>query len=203
MNNIIVNQNLISPSKVVCIGRNYVEHIKELNNEMPEQAVIFVKPNSALCSDIFSAGDETIHYESEISFVIENGEISAVGFGLDLTKRAVQSQLKSKGLPWERAKAFDRSAVFRGFVSFSGKVEELSLQLVINGQLAQQANVELMIYKPRQIIKEVTAFMSFNDGDILMTGTPKGVGNISVHDCFIGRIFEGDKLLIEQEWIVK
>ena len=203
MNNIIVNENLISPSKVVCIGRNYVDHIKELNNEMPDQAVIFVKPNSAICSDIFSVPNETIHYEGEISFIMQSGKINAVGFGLDLTKRAVQSQLKSKGLPWERAKAFDKSAVFSEFVSFSGKVEDLSLQLVINGQLTQQANVDLMIYKPLQIIEEVAAFMSFEDGDILMTGTPQGVGEVLQNDCFVGRIFDGDKLLIEQKWIVK
>ena len=203
MNNIVVNEDLVSPSKVVCIGRNYVEHIKELNNEMPDQPVIFVKPNSAIVSDIFCGADEPIHYEGEISFIIESGKISAVGFGLDLTKRALQSQLKSKGLPWERAKAFDRSAVFSEFVRFSGNVNELSLQLFINGQLIQQATVDLMIYKPLQIIEEVAAFMSFADGDILMTGTPKGVGALSKNDCFVGRIFDGDNLLIEQKWIVK
>lgn len=203
MNDIIVNKDLVSPSKVVCIGRNYVEHIKELNNEMPTQPVIFVKPNSAICSEIISGTDEAIHYEGEISFVIEDGKISAVGFGLDLTKRTVQSQLKSKGLPWERAKAFDKSAVFSEFVRFSGNIEDLSLQLVINGKLSQQADFALMIYKPLQLIEEVAGFMSFADGDILMTGTPKGVGELSKNDCFVGRIFAGDTLLIEQKWIVK
>lgn len=203
MNNITVNGRLVSPSKVVCIGRNYVEHIKELNNEMPDQAVIFVKPNSAVCSEIFSGCDEPVHYESELSFVIENGKISVVGFGLDLTKRALQSRLKAKGLPWERAKAFDKSAVFSEFVSFSGKLDKLSLQLSINDELLQQATVDLMIYKPQEIIDEVSSFMSFSDGDILMTGTPRGVGKLLQGDCFIGRIFDGDKLLIEQKWIVQ
>lgn len=203
MNNIIVNKNSVSPLKVVCVGRNYVEHIKELNNELPDRAVIFVKPNSAICSDIFSGRDEAVHYESELSFIIEKGKISAVGFGLDLTKRELQSQLKSKGLPWERAKAFDRSAVFSDFVSFSGNIDDLSLQLFINGVLTQQATVELMIYKPLQLVEEVATFMSFADGDILMTGTPKGVGELSKDDCFVGRIFAGDKLLIEQKWVVK
>jgi 2-keto-4-pentenoate hydratase/2-oxohepta-3-ene-1,7-dioic acid hydratase in catechol pathway len=188
---------------VVCIGRNYVEHIKELNNEMPERAVIFVKPNSAVCGEIFSVSDEPIHYEGEISFIIENGNIRAVGFGLDLTKRGLQSQLKSKGLPWERAKAFDRSAVFSDFVSFSGNIDDLSLQLFINGELTQQATVDLMIYKPLQLVEEVATFMSFAEGDILMTGTPKGVGELSKDDRLVGRIFAGDKLLIEQKWVVK
>ncbi len=200
---IIVNGKLISTSKVVCVGRNYVEHIKELNNEMPDQAVIFVKPNSAISCDIFSDPDESIHYEGEISFIIESEKISAVGFGLDLTKRDLQSKLKSRGLPWERAKAFDKSAVYSEFVSFSGKLEDLSLQLYINDILVQQADFDLMIYKPQQIIEEVASFMSFEDGDILMTGTPKGVGKVFLNDQFTGRIFSGDTLLIEQKWIVR
>ncbi len=203
MNHISVNGKLVTPSKVVCIGRNYVAHIQELNNELPEQAVIFVKPNSAIGTEIVSNSEEAIHYEAELSFVIDNNKITAVGFGLDLTKRGLQSRLKSKGLPWERAKAFDHSAVFSEFVPFSGELEELSLQLTINGQLIQQATVDLMIYKPLQLIDEVAGFMSFEHGDILMTGTPQGVGQVAVGDCFIGRIFAGDTLLIEQNWIAK
>ncbi|WP_369434541.1 fumarylacetoacetate hydrolase family protein [Psychromonas sp. MME1] len=100
MKNIIADGALLTPSKVVCIGRNYVDHIKELNNEIPEQAVIFVKPNSAICDEIFTDKVETIHYEAELSFMISNNKISAVGIGLDLTKRALQTKLKAKGLPW-------------------------------------------------------------------------------------------------------
>ncbi len=203
MNHISVNGKLVAPSKVVCIGRNYVAHIQELNNEMPEQAVIFVKPNSAIATEIISNSEEAIHYEGELSFVIENNKIAAVGFGLDLTKRGLQSRLKSKGLPWERAKAFDHSAVFSKFVPFSGDLEALSLQLTINGLLVQQATVDLMIHKPLQLIDEVAAFMSFEDGDILMTGTPKGVGQVAAGDCFIGRIFAGKELLLEQQWLVR
>lgn len=190
------------PSKIVCIGRNYVEHIKELNNEIPEQAVIFVKPNSAISHTIVSNQDEPIHYEAEISFIIEGNKISAVGFGLDLTKRGVQSNLKSKGLPWERAKAFDKAAVFSPFVAFSGDTENLSMQLLINEVLIQHADYTLMIHKPIEIITEVTSFMSFCDGDILMTGTPKGVGIVNQGDHFMGRIYHENKLLIEQHWTV-
>lgn len=203
MNTITINKELLAPSKVVCIGRNYAEHIKELDNEIPEQAVIFVKPNSAICAFIYSDLNEPIHYESEISFIMKNGVISAVGFGLDLTKRALQSRLKTQGLPWERAKAFDKSAVFSDFVSFSGNIDTLSMQLLINDKLVQQASVSLMIYKPLQIIKEVVSFMSLLDGDIVMTGTPKGVGELFADDCFVGRIFDGETLLIEKKWIVK
>jgi 2-keto-4-pentenoate hydratase/2-oxohepta-3-ene-1,7-dioic acid hydratase in catechol pathway len=200
MNKINLAGKSCAPSKIVCIGRNYVEHIKELNNQIPDQSVIFVKPNSAIAFQLVSRINEPIHYEAEISFVIENNKITAVGFGLDLTKRGVQSVLKSKGLPWERAKAFDKSAVFSHFVNFSGNIETLSMQLLINNELIQHADYDLMIHKPSEIIEEVSSFMSFCDGDILMTGTPKGVGVVLKDDVFIGRIFQGDRLLIEQQW---
>lgn len=203
MKQIKIDGKLCCPSKVVCIGRNYVEHIKELNNEVPTQAVIFVKPNSAISDRIVSNDLEAVHYEAEISFVINAGKISAVGFGLDLTKRALQSTLKAQGLPWERAKAFDNSAVFSEFVSFSGAVQSLSLQLLINDKLTQHANYDLMIHKPAEIISEVSRFMSFEEGDVLMTGTPKGVGQLFENDHFTGRIFQGDTLLIEQHWTVE
>jgi len=202
MNQIACAGKRYSPSKVVCIGRNYVEHIKELNNETPDQMVFFVKPNSAITGDIVSGSDEPIHYEAEISFIIEDNNIAQVGFGLDLTKRGLQSTLKSKGLPWERAKAFDKSAVFSQFVSFSGAVETLSLQLLINDMPIQHADYALMMNKPVDIIDEVSSFMSFENGDILMTGTPKGVGIAVQGDQFIGRIYQGETLLIEQQWTV-
>ena len=202
MKQIKIDGKSVYPSKVVCIGRNYVEHIKELNNEVPSQAVIFVKPNSAIFEQIVCHDSEPIHYEAEISFVIRAGQISAVGFGLDLTKRALQSRLKAQGLPWERAKAFDKSVVFSEFVGFSGDVQGLSLQLLINDKLTQHANYELMINKPADMINEVSGFMSFEDGDVLMTGTPKGVGPILRNDHFIGRLYSGETLLIEQHWTV-
>jgi len=202
MNQIKLAKKTVSPSKVVCIGRNYVEHIKELNNEMPDQAVIFVKPNSAICDEIVSGQDEPIHYEAEISFIIENNKITSVGFGLDLTKRGLQSALKAKGLPWERAKAFDKSAVFSPFEPLNGKLETLSMQLLINNQLIQHADFDLMIHKPNEIVNEVCTFMRFENGDILMTGTPKGVGVLNKGDQFIGRIFQGSTLVIEKSWVV-
>lgn len=200
MNHITCAGRTSTPSKIVCIGRNYVEHIKELNNEMPTQMVFFVKPNSAIGTQLCSAQPEAIHYEAEISFLIHEGKISAVGMGLDLTKRGLQSQLKAKGLPWERAKAFDNAAVFSDFVDFSEEVDALSMQLLINDQLIQHANYALMINKPQQIIDEVTSFMSFADGDILMTGTPKGVGVVNAGDKFTGRLFHKEQLLLEQSW---
>ena len=193
----------IYPSKIVCIGRNYVDHIKELGNEMPKEPVIFLKPNSAL-SDVINSGDlDVIHYESEISFVVSSGELAAVGFGLDLTKREIQNRLKSKGLPWERAKAFDGAAVFSEFVSIDGNIDDLRLELTINDRLIQQGGCELMINKPDAILSEVKGFLSFENGDVIMTGTPAGVGTVIAGDRFAGKIFEKDRLIVEAAWVVE
>ena len=202
MQSVLLNGKTITPSKVVCIGRNYVEHIAELNNEVPTEPVIFVKPNSAIAADIKTHAVDAIHYEAEISFIVENNQFIGVGIGLDLTKREVQSVLKSKSLPWERSKAFDASAVFSEFVSFEHQVDSLSLVLSINNQVIQQANYELMIYKPLQIVQAVNEFMSFETNDILMTGTPKGVGKVNQGDKFTGQIFDQGKLLLTQTWTV-
>ena len=135
MKSIKLDGKAIYPSKIVCVGRNYMAHIDELGNEVPDEPVIFLKPNSAISSEIYFNEDDAVHYEAEISFMVKSGKLCAVGFGLDLTKRELQSRLIANGLPWERAKAFDMSAVFSDFVSFSGIIQALSMALYINGQL--------------------------------------------------------------------
>ncbi len=203
MKNVKFKNENVCPSKIVCIGKNYTEHIKELNDEIPEQQVIFIKPNSSISNDIYSIKNDVIHYEGEISFLIKSGEINGVGFGLDLTKREVQSKLKAKGLPWERSKAFDKAAVFSEFIPFSGNINDLRLELYINGRLAQSGGCNLMINKPAQILNEIKSFISLEDNDIIMSGTPKGVGPIESGDRFHGKIFEGEKLIVESLWTVK
>ena len=203
MNGIRLGEQQLFPSKVVCIGRNYVAHIKELNNDTPDEMVFFLKPNSSISSKLtFPKGHESCHYEAELSFLIEEGKVTAVGFGLDLTLREVQSKLKAKGLPWERAKSFDNAAVFTQFKSFDGDINELSIQLFINDELKQDGNVSMMINKPYEIIKEANTFLSFEDGDILMSGTPKGVGEFKIGDKFLGRILYKNEIIIEKELIV-
>lgn len=203
MNTIIYDNQTITPSKVVCIGRNYVEHIKELNNEMPNEMVIFNKPNSAVTSTLNFFTSDT-RFEAEISFLIKSNKIVGVGFGLDLTKANIQNKLKSKGWPWERAKAFDNSAVFSKFVSFDEKnIEKLKLELFINDTLVQFATYDLMIYKPNQILEEISSFMTLEDGDIIMSGTPKGVATYKRGDKFTGKIYCDDKLLIDSIFVVK
>jgi 2-keto-4-pentenoate hydratase/2-oxohepta-3-ene-1,7-dioic acid hydratase in catechol pathway len=202
MNSVKWDGKEIYPSKIVCIGRNYVDHIRELGNEVPKQPVIFLKPNSALSNVIHAGGPDTVHYEGEISFVVSSGKLAAVGFGLDLTRREIQNQLKAKGLPWERAKAFDGAAVFSEFVSIDGNIDDLRLELTINGRLVQQGGCDLMINKPDAILNEVKGFLSFEDGDVIMTGTPAGVGPLKAGDSFAGKIYGKDGLLVEAEWVV-
>ncbi len=193
----------IFPSKILCIGRNYVDHIKELGNEIPEEPVIFIKPNSSIAADIDSGESDEIHFEGEISILVRSGELFGVGFGLDLTKRKLQSSLKARGLPWERSKAFDGAAVFSEFVAFEGQVSDLRLELYINDRLVQRGGCELMIYKPDEIIAELKSFLSLEDGDLIMTGTPAGVGPLQAGDRFNGKVFEKDMLIVEGSWVVQ
>ena len=203
VNTIIVGNREIEPSKIICVGRNYIEHIKELNSEIPDDMVVFLKPNSAISQKLISFQIEQIHYEAELCFVYEKGEFSAVGFGLDLTKRELQNKLKSKGLPWERAKAFDGSALFSKFVEISNINPSLSIELSINGENIQSGNINQMIYKPDTILTELLTFISLNDGDIVMTGTPKGVGIINKGSIFVGKVIENNEVITRAEWIAK
>jgi 2-keto-4-pentenoate hydratase/2-oxohepta-3-ene-1,7-dioic acid hydratase in catechol pathway len=203
MQQISLDGQCVTPSKIVCIGRNYVEHINELGNEIPTEPVIFIKPNSAITDVMTFDPQEDIHYEAELTFVVQDGTLSGVGIGLDLTKRAVQSQLKAKGLPWERAKSFDGSAVLSNFVSIPGRIEELSLELYINGELTQLATFDLMLHKPNDILAEVSAFMTCEEGDLIMTGTPKGVGSIQLGATFMARVLSNQQTILENTWKVK
>ncbi len=202
MQKIYYKNKEIIPSKIVCIGRNYVEHIEELGNEIPENMVVFNKPNSAISNTLNYFFEDT-RFEGEICFLIENGNIAGVGFGLDLTHANIQKNLKTKGLPWERAKAFNGSAVLSEFVPFNGDISKLNMKLTINDTLIQFANYDLMMYKPEIMLEEIKNFMDLEDGDIIMSGTPKGVANYHLNDRFLGQIFEDDKLLVASEWVVK
>ncbi len=189
------------PSKIVCIGRNYIEHIKELDNEAENNMLIFNKANSAI-SDTIKYFSEDTRYEGEICFLIQENKIDAVGFGLDLTKANEQNYLKEKGLPWERSKSFNGSAVFSEFVKLEDDISEIRLELFINDNLIQYGNYDLMIYKPEQIIQEIKTFMSLENGDIIMSGTPKGSGTYKIGDKFEGKIYIKDKMILSSFWVV-
>ena len=198
---IVFQGRKITPSKIVCVGRNYIAHIKELGNDVPEEMVLFVKPNSSVSKELHAthAGEE-LHYEGELCFLVEHGRFSAIGFGLDLTKRGRQNDLKARGLPWERAKAFDGAAVFSDFVKLPDSLEMIAFELDINGERTQSGNIDLMIHKPQDILKEIDSFMILNEGDIIMTGTPKGVGCIKKGDRFNARIFDSGKIIVNARW---
>jgi 2-keto-4-pentenoate hydratase/2-oxohepta-3-ene-1,7-dioic acid hydratase in catechol pathway len=203
MNSIKYDGKDIYPTKVVCIGLNYADHIKEFDHGVSEDVVIFMKPNSAVSNDVCSSDEDVIHYEAEISFMIDAGQIRAVGFGLDLTKRELQYRLMEKGWPWERAKSFDGAAVFSEFVPFEGDISALRMEFYINDVLVQFGGYDLMLNKPEQMLKEVISFLTIEDGDLLMTGTPKGVGPVKAGDHYHGKIFENARLIVEGFWVVK
>ncbi|MFT5503629.1 MAG: 2-keto-4-pentenoate hydratase/2-oxohepta-3-ene-1,7-dioic acid hydratase in catechol pathway [Gammaproteobacteria bacterium] len=188
-------------TKIICVGRNYEEHITELGSERPDSMVLFFKPPSSISELLNAELGEPLHYEGEICFQIKGGKYHSVGFGLDLTKRQLQSQLKQKGLPWERSKAFDGAACFSEFIELKDHaLESLHLKLEINGSVVQTGGFDLMIYKPIEILEEIQSFLSLEDNDIVMTGTPKGVGQVYRGDVFRGSIFAGDECLIAYEW---
>jgi 2-keto-4-pentenoate hydratase/2-oxohepta-3-ene-1,7-dioic acid hydratase in catechol pathway len=204
MQTVIVNGAPLAPSKIVCVGRNYVAHIKELGNDIPDDMVVFNKPNSAISTVLRAEVDgETLHFEGEIVLLVKGGRFAAVGFGLDLTRRELQSVLKKKGLPWERAKAFDGAALFSEFVPLPAAIDQLALQLDVDGNRRQAGGVGLMIYKPATILEELRRFTTLEDGDLVMTGTPEGVGPIHRGERFEGRILAGEKVLVSASWLAQ
>ena len=185
--------------KIICVGRNYVEHIKELNNEQPEDPVIFMKPETAvpLKNEPFFYPDfsQDVHHEVEILVKInrvgKNIEekfahkyYDEIGVGVDFTARDLQSKLKAKGLPWELAKGFNGSAPISGFVPKSDfpDLKNLNFHLDVNGETRQQGNTSLMLFQVDYLISFVSRFFLLQQGDILFTGTPKGVGPVKVGD---------------------
>lgn len=189
------------PSKIVCVGRNYVAHIRELGNDIPVGMVVFNKPNSAITDILRSRiDDQVLHYESELAFTVQHGRLAAVGFGLDLTKRNLQSVLKEKGLPWERAKAFDGAALFSEFIALPADIKGLSLRLEVDGELRQTGGIDLMLFPPHAILRELASFTTLEDGDVIMTGTPAGVGEVRAGQLFEGRVLQGDKTLVSATW---
>ncbi len=193
-----------TPSKIVCIGRNYAAHAAELGNEIPDEMVVFLKPNSAIGDTLHAQnGGEPLHYEGEIVFAVANGQPAAVGFGLDLTRRALQSTLKGKGLPWERAKAFDGAALFSDFVALPDDIDALEVLLEVNGDTRQRGGVPLMLYRPATIFAQLQSFLTLEDGDLVMTGTPQGVGEVGAGERFTGSVLYRGATLVSATWVAQ
>jgi 2-keto-4-pentenoate hydratase/2-oxohepta-3-ene-1,7-dioic acid hydratase in catechol pathway len=186
--------------KVVCIGRNYAEHAKELNNPVPTEPLLFIKPGSCVVAleGGFSIPTDrgSVHYEAEIAVLIgkplaknpsEEEVLAAIaGFapGLDLTLRDVQSKLKEKGLPWEIAKSFDGAAVLAPFVSADAyeDLTNIDIRLTVNGEVRQDGNSSAMLNPIVPMIQHMASCFSLQPGDVIMTGTPAGVGPFNVGD---------------------
>lgn len=184
--------------KIICIGRNYAEHAKELGNEIPESPVIFMKPDTAILkkgSDFYIPEFSTdVHYELEVVLKISKGgkyiqEENAskyydeIGLGIDFTARDLQSELKGKGLPWELAKGFDGSAVVSELYKKENfDMKNIKFSLMKNKEEVQHGNTSLMIFSPEKIIAFVSQYFTLKVGDLIFTGTPKGVGKVSEND---------------------
>jgi 2-keto-4-pentenoate hydratase/2-oxohepta-3-ene-1,7-dioic acid hydratase in catechol pathway len=196
--------------KIICIGRNYAAHAAELGNEVAAEPVMFMKPDSAVFRqrDAFYIPDWTsdVHYELEVVVRINRlGKNIEAKFapkyfaeftvGIDFTARDVQSALKAKGLPWEKAKAFDQSAVLGDFLSVDDfDLNNLHFQLKKNGQVVQDGDTSLMLHNISQLIEHSSQYFTLKIGDLLFTGTPEGVGPVAPGDLLEGFI-EGKKVL--------
>ena len=196
--------------KIICIGRNYAEHAKELGNEIPENPVIFMKPDTAILkkgSDFYIPEfSDDVHYELEVVLKISKGgkyiqedkasnHFDEIGLGIDFTARDLQSKLKAKGLPWELAKGFDSSAVVSEFYKKSDfDMRNLSFSLMKNKEKVQDGNTSMMIFSPEKIIAFVSQYFTLKTGDLIFTGTPQGVGKVAENDI-LQAFLEDEKVL--------
>ena len=196
--------------KIICIGRNYSLHAKELGNEVPEQPVIFCKPDTALLknNDPFYLPEfsQDIHHELELVVKIDKAGksiqsqfaskyYSQITVGIDFTARDVQSQLKQKGLPWELSKAFDGSAAIGQFIAFDHNANNIHFELDVNGKTVQSGNSQDMLFKINDIIAFVSKYFTLKTGDLIFTGTPAGVAAVNIGDHLCARI--GSETLLE------
>lgn len=200
--------------KIFCVGRNYAEHAKELGNAIPDEPVIFMKPKSALLQShtpfYYPEFTNELHYECELVLrVSKNGKYiqekfaskyyDAVTVGIDFTARDIQNELKEKGLPWEKAKAWDNSAVIGKWVPFPNlkNKKDINFAFYKNKELVQQGNSSQMIHNFDYIVSYISNFFSVNIGDLIFTGTPAGVGEAVVGDELEG--FMEDESVLQLE----
>jgi 2-keto-4-pentenoate hydratase/2-oxohepta-3-ene-1,7-dioic acid hydratase in catechol pathway len=191
--------------KIICIGRNYVNHIAELQNERPDEPVIFLKPDTAILPKkmpfVIPDFSNEIHHEVEVLVKISkvgkyispkfaHKYYDEIGLGIDFTARDLQTKLKEKGLPWEKAKAFDGSAIIGDFYPKNefNSVENITFELRSNGNVVQKGNTNQMLWKIDEIIAHISQFFTLKKGDIIFTGTPEGVAKVATNDVLEGFI---------------
>ena len=197
--------------KIICIGRNYANHIEELKNERPDEPVIFMKPDTAILPKktpfYIPEFSNDVHHEVEILVKINkvgkyidqkfaHKYYDEIGLGIDFTARDLQNKLKEKGLPWEKSKAFDGSAIIGDFIpkNIFSSIESITFELHNNGKVVQNGNTNQMLWKIDEIISHISQYFTLKKGDIIFTGTPEGVAKISPNDILEGFI-ENKKVL--------
>ena len=197
--------------KIFCIGRNYVDHAKELNNPVPAEPLVFMKPPTAIVVNnkpfFYPDFTQDLHYEGEIVLrICKNGRsvqpefahryYDAVGFGIDFTARDLQDKLKAKGHPWEIAKGFDRSAPISRFVPLKDlkNAQDIHFQLKKNGEVVQDGHTRDLIFSFDTLIVHLSRYFTLHNGDYVYTGTPAGVGPVQIGDVLEGFI-EGEQML--------
>ena len=200
--------------KIICVGRNYVEHAKELNNKAPKDPVLFLKPDTAILLKkqpfFIPEFSNNVHHEVEVLVKINrigkhidqkfaHKYYDEIGLGIDFTARDLQSQLKEKGLPWEKAKAFDGSAVIGNFVSKTkfSNVNNINFSLKRNDEVVQSGNTLLMQWKIDTLIEYISKYFTLKIGDIIFTGTPSGVGKVISDDTLVGFLEEEEMFSIK------
>jgi 2-keto-4-pentenoate hydratase/2-oxohepta-3-ene-1,7-dioic acid hydratase in catechol pathway len=199
--------------KILCIGRNYVDHIKELGNEMPQRPVIFMKPASSVIGEgeeiVIPSYSSDCHHEAELAVLIGLGgkdieaeaalqHVAGYGVAIDLTLRDVQSEQKQKGLPWEIAKGFDTSCPLSAFVPASkvADPQQVRITLAVNGEPRQDGSTALMIHRIPELISYLSSIFTLEAGDVILTGTPAGVGPIRSGDEVVAEISEVGSLKV-------
>ncbi|WP_271425027.1 fumarylacetoacetate hydrolase family protein [Aequorivita sinensis] len=200
--------------KIICVGRNYTEHIKELDNVVPDEPILFLKPDSAILlkKQPFYIPEFTNEVHHEVEVLVKINRIGKhidrkfahkyydeIGLGIDFTARDLQKKLKSDGLPWEKAKAFDGSAVIGNFISKNEieDIDDLPFSIKRNGEVVQQGSTKQMMWKIDALIENISKYFTLKIGDVIFTGTPSGVGPVSVDDVLQGYIEEKEMFSIK------
>lgn len=200
--------------KLICVGRNYTAHIEELENERPKDPILFLKPDSSVLLKknpfFIPEFSNDIHYEVEILVKIKkigkhiqqkfaHKYYDEIGLGIDFTARDIQQELKGKGLPWEKAKGFDGSAVIGNFLQKStfSSVDDINFKLEKNGNVVQKGNTNLMLWKIDALIEYISKYFTLKIGDVIFTGTPAGVGRVEADDVLTGYVEDKEMFSIK------
>ena len=199
--------------KIICVGRNYVDHIKELNNNKPKEPVLFLKPQTAIINKgqpfFIPSFSNEVHYELEMIIKINrlgrfiekkfsHKYYDKIGLGIDFTARDLQLELKKNGLPWEKAKAFDGSCLIGDWKNKKdfNNIDNIDFRLTKNDEIVQNSNTSLMLWKVDKLIEYISKFFTLKIGDIIFTGTPAGVGKVQLNDKLKGYMNDNELLSI-------